>query len=94
MVRRWGRVLCKTFVAIVVETCGKSAISDTAGPTDAMDIFVDVVREIVIDDVHDVLDIETPGCDVGGNENRCFPIAESNHCVLRIRNISQKIEGG
>ena len=76
-------VLGKTFVAVVVETCSESAISDTAGTTDTMDVFVDVVGEVIVDDMHDILDIETPGSDVCSNENGCFAIAESNHCILQ-----------
>src|SRR5271170_59165 len=75
-------LLGKAFVAVVVETCGESAISDAAGTTDTMDVFVDVIGEVIVDDMHNVLDIETPCSDVRSNENRCFPIAKSNHCIL------------
>ena len=34
-----------------------------------MDVLVDVVRHVVVDDVHDVLDVEASGGDAGGHED-------------------------
>src|SRR5208282_2712330 len=78
----WGDIRANNFIAGIVKTCGKTTITDSAGTTDAMDIFIDIIWEIIVDDVHDILDIETSGSDVGGNENWSFTIAESNHCIL------------
>jgi hypothetical protein len=76
------RRLCDDFVALVIETCGETTISNSACTAYAMDIFIDVIWKIIIDDMHDVFDIETSGCDVGGNKNGCFTVTESDHCIL------------
>jgi hypothetical protein len=77
-----GDVRSKDFIAGVVETGGEAAIADSTGATDAMDVFVDVVGEIIIDDVHDIFYVEATCGNVGGNEDRSLPIPERNHGIL------------
>lgn len=79
---RWGNVRSKDFIVGVVETGGEAAIANSTGATDAMDVFVDVVGEIIIDDVHDIFYIEATCGNVGGNEDRRLAIPERDHGVL------------
>ena len=72
----------ENFVAVVVETCRETTVPDATGTTDAMHVLINVVREIIIDDVHHVLDIETSRRDIRSNQNRCLPITERDHRVL------------
>jgi hypothetical protein len=47
-----------------------------------MDVFVDIVGEIVVDYMHHVLDIKAPCRDIGSNQNWRLAVAEGNHRVL------------
>lgn len=81
-----GGILCDSFIATVIETCCETSIANAASTTDSMDVFIDIVWEIVVDYVHHVLDIKAPGSDICSNQNWSFSIAEGNHCVLEISN--------
>jgi hypothetical protein len=80
---RW-RVRCDGIVAIVVEAGGEAAVADAAGTTNAVNIFIDFIGEVVVDDVHDVFDIKTPGSDVSSNEDWSLAIAEGYHRILQL----------
>jgi hypothetical protein len=54
-----------------------------------MDVFVDFIWEIIVDDMHDVFNIETSGSNVRRNKDWSFTIAESNHCVLMLEGIQK-----
>jgi hypothetical protein len=43
--------------------------TDAGGAADAVDVVLGVLREIVVDDVADALDVETAAGDIGGNQN-------------------------
>jgi hypothetical protein len=70
------KVANDTSIAAVEESSGNTSVSGTTSTTDTVDIVVDVGGEIVVDDVLDVGDIETTGCDSGGNEDGATSRAE------------------
>jgi len=43
---------------------------------DAVDIVLMVRREVVIDDMRDAIDIDSPGGDIGGDKDADFPVPE------------------
>ena len=51
----------------------------TPGPPDAMDVGVGVRRDVVVDDVRDVLDVETARGDVGRDQDVERAVAEAAH---------------
>jgi hypothetical protein len=79
---RWGNVRSKNFIAVVVKARGEAAIADSTGSTDAVDVLVDVVGEVIINDVHDILYVEATCGNVGGDEDGSLPIPEGDHGVL------------
>ena len=48
----------------------------TAGPANAMDVVVVCRWQVVIDDMTDIGDIETPGSDIGRDQNLDVAIFE------------------
>ena len=55
--------------------CG-TFLSCTTGPSDPVDVGVDALRHVVVDDTGDVLDVESPCCDVGSDEDVDLVIPE------------------
>ena len=47
-----------------------------AGPADAVHVILGVVRQVVVDDVADSLDVNAAGGDVGGHDHRNLSFAE------------------
>lgn len=39
----------------------------TPGPANSVNIGVQVGWKVIVDDVRQVLDVKTPGCDISGN---------------------------
>ena len=48
---------------------GLTLLSCASGPSDPVDVGVDVVGHVVVDDVVDVLDVQPPCGDIGGDED-------------------------
>ncbi len=71
-------------VLIVDKGGGKAGVSSAPGTTNAVDIVIDCIREVIVDDVHDIRDIETAGCDVCGNEDWCDASAEGTKSILAL----------
>src|SRR5438105_4990133 len=87
MWKKWlGGILCDSLIATVIKTCCETTIANTASTTNSMDIFIDIIWEIVVDYVHYVLDVKAPGSDICGDQNGSFSVAEGNHCVLEVNN--------
>ena len=59
-----------------------------------MDVLVDVVRHVVVNDVHDVLDVETPGGDAGGHEHGHAAGLEVGQGLLALRLQAVPVDAG
>ena len=71
-------------VTPIEEGSGDSDITRTSSTADTMDIVIDVRREIVIDDVGDVGNIQPTGCDSCSNQNGSAAGSESLECHLTL----------
>src|SRR4051812_11131608 len=54
-----------------------SGAPGAAGPADAVDVALAVLRRVVVDHVADRVEVEASGCDVGGDERRHLAAAEA-----------------
>ena len=59
------------------ESGGDAAFSRPACAADAMNEVFGDVRQIIVDDVGNVLDVDAAGCDVGGDEYAILPALEA-----------------
>lgn len=73
-----------TTVATVEESSGNTSVSGTTGTTDTMDVVIDISREIVVDDVGDVGNIQTTSSDSSGDQNRAATVAEHLQSALTL----------
>ena len=55
---------------------GAATVAGTAGTADAMNIDIGAVGHVVVDDVADVGQVDTPGGHVGGDEEGHFTFVE------------------
>lgn len=55
----------------------RSFPSGTSGPADPMDIALGIKWEVVVEDMADIVDIQAPGGDIGGDEDLCLAVFES-----------------
>ena len=58
---------------------GRAALAGTPCPPDAMDIAAGVEGKVVVENVRDIVNIQTTGGHVGGDENVDFAAAEGRH---------------
>ncbi len=56
---------------------GDAGASGAAGTTDAVDVGLLVLGALVVDDVGDVVDVDTAGSDVGGDQNVDLAVTEA-----------------
>jgi hypothetical protein len=67
------KIFGNIFVAFIVEGCGFAFIADTSCTANAMNILGDTIilsrRQVVVDDVLDIRDIEAPSGHAGSNKN-------------------------
>ncbi len=68
----------------------------TSGTTGTMEIVLGVAGGVVVDDGSDGLDMDAPGCNVGGDQSRGSPRRESLECLrsLLLGASSVKSHGG
>jgi len=64
-------------VLLVHQRQGVPDVADTAGTSDAVHVVVDIVREVVVDHLSHVGDVQPTGRDVCGDEHRALA------CVFR-----------
>jgi len=87
-----AEVLADILVAVVVEGGGLTGVADTRGATDAVDVLGDAVvlsrRQVVVDDVLDVGDIETTSGHASSDEDGAATGAEG--APARVREIIYK----
>ena len=62
-------------------------------PTDAMDVHLGFVWEIVVEHVRDVFDIDAAAGDIGGDENKDFAVLESSQCLGSCRLALVAVDG-
>ena len=76
-----GESFGDVFVAVIVEGGSHADVADTSGTPNAMHVLVDAsifsAGEVVVDDMHDVLDVEATSRDTSGNEDGSFASLES-----------------
>lgn len=58
---------------------GNSLPSETTRATNAMEVVLLLLREVVVDDDRDLLDVDTTGKEIGGDEDTSLAIAELLH---------------
>ncbi len=64
-----GRARSGLQVILAEETVGHPELARATGTADAVDVVLDVEREVVVDDELDVRDVQTAGGDVRGDED-------------------------
>ena len=75
------------------ERYGRPFPACTPGPADPVDIGVDVVRHIVVDDIRYVVDVQSPGGDVGGDQQVGLAFLEVVHDPLPLLLGHVSVEG-
>merc|ERR1712222_77856 len=70
------QILHNVRVLLVDHGGGNTIRSSTTGTTNAVNIIVDVMREIIVDHMEDVVDIQTTSSHISGDENGTFLRAE------------------
>jgi hypothetical protein len=50
--------------------------SSTTSTADSVNVVIKVIWQIVVDDVLHIVDVESSGCNTGGNENICAACLE------------------
>jgi hypothetical protein len=84
-----AEVLADVLVAVVVEGGGLASVADTSGATDAVDVLGDAVmlsrRQVVVDDMLDVGDIEAASGDTSSDENGAA--ASTEGAPVRVRGL-------
>lgn len=73
-----------TTVATVEESSGDTSVAGTTGTTNTMDVVIDIGREIVVDDVGNVGNIQTTSSDSSGNQNGATTVAEHLQSALTL----------
>ena len=73
-----------TTVATVEESSGNTSVSGTTGTTDAVNIVINIGREIVVDDVGDVGNIQTTSSDSSSDQNGAATVAEHLQSALTL----------
>lgn len=63
---------------------GNTLTTETTGTTDTMEVVLLLLREVIVDDEGDLLDIDTTGEQVGGDEDTGGAGAEGIHDVLTL----------
>ena len=79
---RPGRVLDVAELAVFArldERDGGAFAAGSPGPADAMDVLIGVRRDVVVDDVRDVVDVQPASRDVGRDEDVQGAVAEAAH---------------
>jgi hypothetical protein len=78
--KKLGQGVGYVLVPIIVERGGHADVADTSSTPDSVNVFVDTavirVGHVIIDDMHDILDVQTASGDAGGYQNRCLASLE------------------
>jgi hypothetical protein len=80
-------------VATVEESSGNTSVSSTAGTTNTMDVVVNVGREIIVDDVGDVGNIETTSSHSSSDEDGATTVSEELQSTLTLALGSVTVNG-
>ena len=73
-----------TDVLVGNEGDGNAVTLGASGTSNAVDIVFGVVRHVVVDDAEDVVDVDTSGYDVGGDEDVDLSGLEAVHDVVAL----------
>ncbi|CAH0053234.1 unnamed protein product [Clonostachys solani] len=83
-----------TTVATVEEGSGNTRVSSTTSTTNTVDVVVNVSRQVIVDDVGDIGDIETTGSNCSGNEDGAASISEEFEGTLTFTLGTITVNGG
>ncbi len=72
---------CRTFAAVA------------GGAADAVDVIFRALRQVVIDDVLDMRNVETTRCDVGGNQDAELLVAERLNNAFALALVQVAMDG-
>ncbi len=77
------------------EQDGVTLAARATGTPDTVDVGLRVVRDVVIDDVRDALDINAARCHIGSDDNIQLPVLQPGNraFALRLRNITVQFGG-
>lgn len=81
-------------VTAVEERSGNTSVTRTTSTTNAVNVVIDVGGKVIVDDVHDVRDIETTSSDGSSDHNGCATLTEciEGRLTLTLRAIT--VDGG
>merc|ERR1711963_880973 len=94
LVKNLDQILHDVRVLLVDHGGGNTIMSSTTGTTNAVNIIVDVMREIIVDHMEDVVDIQTTSSHISGDENGTFLRAEELESSFTLVAITMNSNGG
>jgi hypothetical protein len=78
------QILHNTTIATIEERCRQASVSGTTCAANTMDVVIDVRRQVVVDDVRDVWNIEAASSHGSGDHDRASTIAEELESTLTL----------
>lgn len=84
-------------VAVIVERCCLALVANASSATNAVDVFGDTIvlsgRQIIVDDMLDVGDVQSTGSDTSGNHDRTLGSAESTQGIFALSLSAIRVDG-
>jgi hypothetical protein len=89
-----GQFGSNSFTSVIVEGGGQTRLTDTSSTTDTMNVFIHIIGHIVVDDVHDVTDINTTGSDSSSDQNGALTTLEGEQSIFSFHLGTITVNGG
>jgi hypothetical protein len=89
-----NKITDDTTIATVEESSGDTGVTSTTSSSNTMNVIVDISREIVVDDMLHVGDIETTGCNSGSDQDGATPVSEHLKSTLTLTLSTITVNGG
>lgn len=69
LLQEFGQISCDRHVPLVEEGCCQASVADASCTANAVNIFVNTVRHIIVDNVHNLFDVDATGNNSCGDQN-------------------------
>merc|ERR1712087_881019 len=87
-------ILQRSLVFVSHEVDGHTLTAESSTPTDPVDVVFSVGRQVVVDDQRDLLDVDTSGQQVSGDQDTGGPGAEFSHDDVPLLLVHVAVHGG
>ena len=84
----------RSLVLVSHEVDGNSLTAEPSPPADPVDVVLSVGGQVVVDDERDLLDVDTSGQQVGGDQDTGRPGAELPHDDVPLLLVHVAVHGG